>query len=109
MSRTWREQNRDRYNEYMRTYRKKPLIQDVDDAKREAPYDPRHPSPHGTPQRYRRGGCRCDACRGANAEAQALTRARRAARLAGVEFDKDTWLEERWSRKEAGSEAGSEA
>lgn len=79
------------YNRAMREYRAKPLIPDVDESKRENPYDPRHQSPHGTPQKYRRGGCRCEMCRKANTEAQALTRARKQARDEGVELDEEAW------------------
>lgn len=96
MSTTWRATHRDQYNTYMREYRARPLIEDADESKRENPQDPRHPSPHGTPQRYRRGGCRCVMCKKANTEAQALTRARGKARREGVEFDEEAW----WASRE---------
>lgn len=92
---TWRDTHRDQYNAYMREYRAKPLIEDVDESKRVQPCDPRHPSPHGTPQRYRRGGCRCAMCRKANTEAQALTRARARAKAMGEELDEEAWWDAR--------------
>jgi len=47
----------------------------------------RPPSPlpkHGRPSTYVNWGCRCEKCRKANADAQRIARARRAARLRGA-------------------------
>jgi hypothetical protein len=74
----WRENNREKYNAYMRNYRSKaPQGDDPDHQKEVNPHDPRNPAPHGTVQRYRRHKCRCPQCKAAQREAQAEYRARK--------------------------------
>lgn len=91
----YREQNREAYNAYMREYRRRPLIEDVDESKRKNPHDRRHPSPHGTAQRYRRYGCKCDLCMQAKRDDDALQYARKRARQKGEVLDEVAWWDKR--------------
>lgn len=93
----WRDEHKDEYNAYMREYRRKPLITDPDESKRKNPHDKRHPSPHGTAQRYRRHGCKCPLCEQARRDDDALQYARRKAKKSGETLDEAAWWEKRLS------------